>query len=487
MADNRRLTAKMTGPAGDVRSEDQSSRHQDGTRHMKRIAVVGTGYVGLTTGACFAELGNGVVCVDIDAAKIARLRRGEVPFFEPGLGEMVARNLAARRLSFTTDYAAAIPEAEVVFIAVATPTTADGRADLRYVRTAAKTIGAHLRGHTIIVNKSTVPIGTGDWVGTILRRTAPDDVSFAVVSNPEFLAEGSAVSDFLAPDRVVLGGDDRAAAEAVAGLYLGLEAPIIIADLRTAEMIKYASNAMLATRVSFINEIAAICERLGADVRLVAKGMGYDQRIGKAFLGAGLGYGGSCFPKDVRALAQMAAYAGCHPQLLRAVMEINRDQRLAVAAKVREGLGGALHGARIALLGLAFKPNTDDMREAPSVELAEQFLAAGARVAAYDPQATATARAVLGERIRYHASAYQAVEGADAAVLVTEWPEFRALDLGRVKRLMRGDVFVDGRNLYEPEALRALGFHYYGVGRGYAAQPFPADAEDLYQDANGGV
>src|ERR671932_119187 len=427
---------------------------------MKRIAVVGTGYVGLTTGACFAELGNGVVCVDIDAAKIALLRRGEVPFFEPGLGELVTRNLAARRLSFTTDYAAAIPEAEIVFIAVATPTTAAGRADLRYVRTAAQTIGAHLGGHTIIVNKSTVPIGTGDWLGTILRRTAPPEASFAVVSNPEFLAEGTAVSDFLAPDRVVLGGDDRGAAEAVAGLYLSLEAPIIITDLRTAEMIKYASNAMLATRVSFINEIAAICERLGADARLVAKGMGYDKRIGKAFLGAGLGYGGSCFPKDVRALAQMAGYAGCHPQLLRAVMEINRDQRVAVAAKVREGL---------------------------SVDLAEQFLAAGARVAAYDPQATATARAVLGERVSYHASAYQAVEGADAVVLVTEWPEFRALDLGRVKRLMRGDVFVDGRNLYEPEALRALGFHYYGVGRGYAAQPFPADAEDLYQDANGGV
>src|SRR5947207_168521 len=351
---------------------------------MKRIAVVGTGYVGLTTGACFAELGNGVVCVDIDAAKIERLRHGEVPFFEPGLGEMVARNVAAQRLSFTTDYAAAIPQAEVVFIAVATPTAAAGRADLRYVRTAARTIGAQLCGHTIIVNKSTVPIGTGAWVRTILRRTAPPAVSFAVVSNPEFLAEGSALSDFLAPDRVVLGGDDRAAAEAVAGLYLGLEAPIIITDLRTAEMIKYASNAMLATRVSFINEIA-------------------------------------------------------------------------------------------------------DMREAPSVELAEQFLAGGATVAAYDPQATSAARAVLGKRISYHASAYAAVDGADAVVLVTEWPEFRALDLGRVKTLMRGAVFVDGRNLYEPEALRALGFHYYAVGRGYAAQPFPADAGDLYQDANGGV
>ena len=450
---------------------------------MKRIAVVGTGYVGLTTGACFAELGNVVVCVDTDPAKVEMLKRGEVPFFEPGLGEMVARNMAARRLHVTTDYAEAVPDAEVVFIAVGTPTTPEGRADLRYVRSAAETIGQHLHGHTVIVNKSTVPIGTGDWVGNILRRSAPPQATFAVVSNPEFLAEGSALGDFMTPDRVVLGGDDRDAAEFVASLYLGLQAPIIITDLRTAEMIKYASNAMLATRVSFINEIGAICERLGADVRQVAIGMGYDKRIGKSFLSAGLGYGGSCFPKDVRALAQMADFAGCHPQLLRAVMEINSDQRGAVAAKVREGLSGKLDGARIALLGLAFKPNTDDMREAPSVELAEQFLAAGASVAGYDPQAALTARGVLGARIDYAPDAYAAVEGADAVVLVTEWPEFRALDLKRVKRLMRGDIFVDGRNLYEPDGLRELGFAYYGVGRGYAAQPFPADAEELYSDA----
>lgn len=453
---------------------------------MKRIAVVGTGYVGLTTGACFAELGNAVVCVDTDADKVARLARGEVPFFEPGLGEMVARNVAAQRLRFTTEYASAVPEAEVVFIAVGTPTTAAGRADLSYVRAAAETIGAHLSGHAVIVNKSTVPIGTGDWVGNILRRTANVEATFAVISNPEFLAEGTAVSDFMAPDRVVLGGDDRSAAEAVASLYLGLQAPIIITDLRTAEMIKYASNAMLATRVSFINEIAAICERLGADVRQVAMGMGYDKRIGKSFLSAGLGYGGSCFPKDVRALAQMADYAGCHPQLLRAVMEINSDQRAAVADKVRLGLGGSVRDAKITLLGLAFKPNTDDMREAPSVDLAERFLDGGATVAGYDPQATETASAVLSDRISYHGNAYRAVEGADAVVLVTEWPEFRALDLKRVKRLMRGDVFVDGRNLYEPEALRDLGFRYYGVGRGYAAQPFPADADDLYPESNGG-
>lgn len=454
---------------------------------MKRIAVVGTGYVGLTTGACFAELGNVVVCVDTDPAKVEMLRHGDVPFFEPGLGEMVARNVAAKRLHVTTDYAEAVPDAEVVFIAVGTPTTPQGAADLRYVRSAAETIGQHLRNHTVIVNKSTVPIGTGDWVGNILRRTAAPEATFAVVSNPEFLAEGTALTDFMQPDRVVLGGDDRDAAEFVASLYLGLQAPIIITDLRTAEMIKYASNAMLATRVSFINEIAAICERLGADVRQVAMGMGYDKRIGKSFLSAGLGYGGSCFPKDVRALAQMADYAGCHPQLLRAVMEINSDQRGTVANKVREGLNGDLKGARIALLGLAFKPNTDDMREAPSVELAEQFLAGGATIAGYDPQASHTARAVLGELIDYAPNAYAAVEGADAVVLVTEWPEFRAIDLKRVKRLMRGDVFVDGRNLYEPEALRDLGFTYYGVGRGYAAQPFPDDADDLYPETNGGA
>ncbi len=448
---------------------------------MKRIAVVGgTGYVGLTTGACFAELGNTVVCLDTDGSKVEMLRRGEIPIFEPGLSEMVARNIAARRLSFTTDYAEAVPDAEIVFIAVGTPTMPDGRANLRYVRAAAETIGNHLRGHTVIVNKSTVPIGTGDWVGSILRRTADPSASFGVVSNPEFLAEGTAVVDFMNPDRVVLGSEDRSAAEVVASLYLSLQSPILITDLRTAEMIKYASNAFLATRVSFINEIASICEPLGADVRQVAMGMGYDKRVGKYFLNAGLGYGGSCFPKDVRALAQMAEYAGCHPQLLRTVMEINQDQRTAVADKVREGLGRTLKGARIALLGLAFKPNTDDMREAPSIDLTDQFLADGATVAGYDPQAGETARQALGDRIDYATNAYEATEGADAVVLVTEWPEFRALDFARIKGGMRGNVFVDGRNLYEPETLRTLGFAYYGVGRGYAPQPFPADAEDLY-------
>jgi UDPglucose 6-dehydrogenase len=447
---------------------------------MQRVAVVGTGYVGLTTGACLAELGTIVTCVDLDAAKIDLLRRGEVPFFEPGLAEVVARNTAARRLRFTTDYAAAIPDADVVFIAVPTPTTPTGRADLRYVGAAARTIGAHLRGHTVVATKSTVPIGTGDWVDTLLRRHAPPDATFALVSNPEFLAEGTAVHDFMEPDRIVLGTHDRAAADAVAGLYRGLRAPFIFTDLHTAEMIKYASNAMLATRVSFINEIATVCERLGADVRAVARGMGYDKRIGTAFLNAGLGYGGSCFPKDVRALAQMADDAGCQPQLLRAVMEINSDQRLAVAEKVRDSLGGSLRGARITLLGLAFKPNTDDMREAPSVDLARYFLDAGATVAAYDPRAMPTAHTLLGDRLCYHQSVYEAVAGADAVLLVTEWSEFRALDLQRVKHLMRGDVFVDGRNLYDGAALRALGFTYHGVGYGYATRPIPVDADDLF-------
>ncbi len=452
---------------------------------MKRIAVVGTGYVGLTTGACFAELGNDVVCVDVSQEKIDALRNGETPFFEPGLGEMVTRNVAAGRLSFTLDYAEAVPMAEVIFIAVGTPTNAEGRADLRYVRSAAETIGAHLQGRTVIVNKSTVPIGTGDWVGDILRRTALNEATFSVVSNPEFVAEGTAVADFMAPDRVVLGGDDLAAVQEVASLYLALQAPFISVDLRTAEMIKYASNAFLATKVSFINEIASICERLGADVAQVAKGMGLDQRIGRHFLKAGLGYGGSCFPKDVRALAQMADYADCHPQLLRAVMQINADQRTAVADKVREGLGGSVEGKRIAFLGLAFKPNTDDMREAPSIDLARVFLEGGATIAGYDSQAGTTARAMFGDTISYASNAYEAAEEADAVVLVTEWPEFRALDLKRVKASMRGDVFVDGRNLYEPETLRNLGFKYYGIGRGYAPMPFPADADDLYTAPTG--
>jgi len=452
---------------------------------MRRICVVGTGYVGLTTGTCFADLGNEVSCLDIDAEKIERLKRGEMPIYEPGLSEMVLQNQAAGRLRFiaerdTEAYDRAIQEAEFIFIAVSTPTygTSD-RADLRAVRSCAQRIGRVLRGDTIIINKSTVPIGVGDWVSAIVEKYKPEGATFAVISNPEFLREGNALADFMQPDRVVLGGTNREAAERVAQLYLTLRCRVMVTDLRTAEMIKYASNAYLATSISFINEIGQICERLGADVREVAAGMRYDKRIGNAFLDAGLGFGGSCFPKDVKALAHMAAYSGCHPQLLRAVLDINYDLRPRAVAKLREALG-ELQGKRIGLLGLAFKPNTDDMREAPSVDLARQLQAEGATVAAYDPQSEENARLLLSD-VEYCGDPYAVAAGTDALVLVTEWREFRALDMRRIHQSMRTPIFLDGRNLYEPETMRALGFTYLGVGRGYSAEPFAGNIEeDLY-------
>ncbi len=433
---------------------------------MKRITVIGTGYVGLVTGTCFADLGNKVIGLDIDERKIAMLREGKVPIFEPGLEEMVRRNMEAGRLSFTTSYEEALEDAEFVFIAVGTPEGVDGEADLRYVRMAAESIAEFMDHPMIIVNKSTVPVGTGDFVADIIRKHQKEPVPFWVVSNPEFLREGSAVNDFLHPDRIVLGSTSQEAAEKVAQLYLPLRAPIMITDLRTAEMIKYASNAFLATRISFINEIAAICERLGADVKEVARGMGYDKRIGPYFLDAGIGYGGSCFPKDVKALEHMALVHGAHPQLLRAVMEINRDQRRRVIVKLRELLGGTLRDKIIGLLGLAFKPNTDDMREAPSVELYHMLINEGAIVRGYDPVAMDNARRLLPE-LQLAEDPYELATGADALVVVTEWNEFKHLDLRRIKELMRGDVLIDGRNIYEPETMRRLGFRYRGMGRGH--------------------
>jgi len=432
---------------------------------VKSICVIGAGYVGLVTGTCFADLGNQVVILDIDAGRVERLQSGVMPIYEPGLEELVRRNAAGGRLRFTTSYEEGLAQAEFVFIAVDTPSGTEGEADLRSVRAAASAIAAAMDHPLIIVNKSTVPIGTGDWVADIINRHRRNGVDFWVVSNPEFLREGSAVHDFLNPDRVVLGSMSREAAEKVAQLYLPLRAPIIVTDLRTAEMIKYASNAFLASRISFINEIASICERLGADVKEVAAGMGYDKRIGPAFLDAGLGFGGSCFPKDVRALAHMAAIHGCHPQLLRAVLEINADQRRMVVQKLRELLGG-LDERTIGILGLAFKPNTDDMREAPALELIHLLQHEGARVKAYDPVAMDNARRVLPE-ITYCADPYQVAEGADALVVATEWNEFKHLDLERVHKAMRRPVVVDGRNIYDPEAMIALGFTYRGVGRGY--------------------
>jgi len=432
---------------------------------MKNIAVIGTGYVGLVTGTCFADLGNKVTCIDIDERKIETLREGGVPIYEPGLEEVIRRNVAAGRLGFSTSYAEGLADAEFVFIAVGTPSGVDGEADLQYVRMAAETIGETMDHPLIIINKSTVPVGTGDWVADIIRRRQPEPVPFAVVSCPEFLREGSALADFINPDRVVLGSLDREAAEKVAQLHLPLRAPIMLTDLRTAEMIKYASNAFLATRISFINEIANICEKLGADVKEVAAGMGYDKRIGRAFLDAGVGYGGSCFPKDVKALEYMGLVHGAHPALLRAVMDINRDQRRQIVHKLRELLG-SLDGKRIGLLGLAFKPNTDDMRDAPSIEVAHIMAREGAEVRGYDPVAMAVAERVMPEIVMCK-TPYALAEGCDALVLMTEWNEFKHLDLARIRSLMRTPVVLDGRNIYEPQAMWEAGFLYRGIGRGY--------------------
>ena len=432
---------------------------------MKQICVVGVGYVGLVTAACFSDLGNRVIALDIMEEKIEGLKRGEMPIYEPGLKELVERNVRAGRLSFTTSYKEGLEGTEFVFIAVGTPSGVDGEADLRYVAAAAETIAEIMRSPLIIINKSTVPVGTGDWVADIVRSHQPKPVPFSVVSCPEFLREGSAIADFMQPHRTVLGSLDREAAEKVAQLHLSLRAPIVITDLRTAEMIKYASNAFLATKISFINEIANICEALGADVKEVAVGMGYDRRIGSAFLDAGLGYGGSCFPKDVKALAYMAAEKGRHPQLLHAVMEINKDRRPMTLDRVKEIIGD-LRGKTIGLLGLSFKPNTDDMREAPSLDIAQALLSYGAQVRAYDPVAMEVAAPLLPE-VEMVSDPYVLAEGCDALIVVTEWNEFKQLDLSRVHDCMRQPVIFDGRNIYDPEVMKHLGFQYRGFGRGY--------------------
>src|SRR6266702_2423261 len=445
---------------------------------MAVICVIGTGYVGLVTGTCIADLGNFVTCVDIIPEKIESLKHGILPIYEPGLEELVERNVQAGRLHFTTNYSEGLDNSDYIFIAVNTPTgTSQGRADMRYVESAARGIAQELDHHAIIINKSTVPVGSGDVVSRIIRKNLKrPEVPFAVVSNPEFLREGSAVQDFQNPDRVVLGSSDQEAARKVATLYLPLRAPIVITDLYTAEMIKYASNAFLATKISFINEIAQICERLGADVKEVAVGMGYDKRIGRAFLDAGLGYGGSCFPKDVRALAHMAGEAGLHPQLLNAVMDINHDQRRLIVTKLSSILG-SLRGCTIGILGLAFKPNTDDMREAPSVDIIRWITSQGAMVQVYDPVASKTAQEALErEGIRLDAvtfceNAYEVAEDADALVIVTEWNEFKSLNMLQICNTMRRPVLIDGRNIYESTEMSRLGFIYRGMGRGTGPAP----------------
>lgn len=434
---------------------------------MKNICVVGVGYVGIITAACFADLGNKVVALDIDKEKIKGLKAGKMPIYEPGLKELIDRNVEANRIKFTTSYEEGLKDAEFAFIAVGTPSGVDGEADLQYVAAAARSIADHISKGLIIINKSTVPVGTGDWVSDIVKEQNPKASKFSVVSCPEFLREGSAIGDFMTPHRIVIGSLNEDAAEKVAQLHLPLRAPIVVTDLRTAEMIKYASNAFLATKISFINEIANICEDLGADVMEVSKGMGFDTRIGPAFLHAGIGYGGSCFPKDVKALAFMAEDKGRHPQLLHSVMEINTDRRVMAVEQVKSLLGNEdLTGKTIGMLGLSFKPNTDDMRDAPSVTIANLLTKDGATVRAFDPIAMEEATKLLPD-VEMTENPYQLAEGCDLLMVNTEWNEFRQLDLRRIKKAMKDPILFDGRNIYDPEKMKEHGFRYRGVGRGY--------------------
>ncbi len=442
-----------------------------------RIAIIGTGYVGLVSGACFADFGHTVCCIDKDPSKIERLGRGDMPIFEPGLDTLVDRNVREGRLSFTTDGSAEIAAADAVFIAVGTPSRrGDGHADLTYVHAAAEEVAGLIDGFTVIVTKSTVPVGTGDEIETIIRRVRPD-ADFAVVSNPEFLREGAAIEDFKRPDRVVVGIEDERAREVMSEVYRPLflnETPLLFVGRRTSELIKYAANAYLALKITFINEVADLCEALGADVQQVARGIGLDKRIGSKFLHAGPGYGGSCFPKDTLALVRTATAAGSPLRLVETTVEVNDTRKKAMAGKVLRALDGSLAGRTIAVLGLTFKPNTDDMREAPSLDIVPQLQAMGARVQAFDPQGMAEARPLLKD-VDFAAGPYEAVENADALVILTEWDQFRALDLDRVKGLMRRPIIVDLRNVYPPEEVRARGFRYEGIGR-----PAEALAEPIW-------
>lgn len=434
-----------------------------------RIAVVGTGYVGLVVGACFAETGNQVVCVDKDAAKVRALRRGKIPIFEPGLEELVKRNAAEKRLTFTLDLKTAVRKSDVIFIAVGTPMGEDGSADLQHVLGAAREVARAMNGYRVIVDKSTVPVGTSELVREAIRRETTHP--FSVVSNPEFLKQGAAVDDFLKPDRVVLGVTDQKAADVMVELYRPFTrtgAPIMVMDCPSAELCKYAANAMLATRISFMNEIANVCELFGADVDMVRQAVATDKRIGPAFLFPGVGYGGSCFPKDVQAIVKFSADKKYRFRVLEAVEAVNATQKQRLLLKVDALFGkGAksLAGKTIAVWGLAFKPRTDDMREAPAIPIIEGLLARGAKVQAYDPEAKEVARGIFGTSITYAPHAYQALTGADALLIVTEWNEFREPDFARMKKAMKRPVILDGRNLYDPKQVRALGFTYQSIGR----------------------
>jgi len=439
-----------------------------------KIAMIGTGYVGLVSGACFSEFGVNVVCVDKDAGKIERLQQGEIPIFEPGLDDLVARNMEAGRLSFTTDLSSAVAGADAVFIAVGTPTRrGDGHADLSYVYAAAAEIAAALTNYCVIVTKSTVPVGTGREVARIVREERPD-AAFDVASNPEFLREGSAIGDFMRPDRVVIGAENERARETLRRLYQPLyliETPIIFTKLETSELIKYAANTFLATKITFINEIADLCEKVGADVHDVARGIGLDGRIGRKFLHPGPGYGGSCFPKDTLALVKTAQDFGAPLRIVETVVDINDKRKRAMAARIVQACGGSVQGKTVAILGLTFKPNTDDMRDSPSLEIVPALEAAGARIRAYDPEGMGEAKKLL-TGITYCSDAYEAMTDADCVAIITEWNQFRALDLERAKSVLRQPVMVDLRNVYDPRQMADAGFTYTSIGR---PEPVGAD------------
>ena len=433
-----------------------------------KISVVGTGYVGLVSGACFAEFGWDVTCIDKSSGRIESLKQGIIPIYEPGLDDLVKRNVKAGRLSFSLDYAPFVEDSDAVFIAVGTPSRrGDGHADLTYVYAAAEEIAAHLSGYTVVVDKSTVPVGTAKEVASIIRKANPK-ADFDIASNPEFLREGSAIGDFMRPDRVIIGVESEKAKAVLKELYRPLyllETPMVITNLETAELIKYASNAFLAAKISFINEISALCEKTGADIKAISKGMGLDKRIGSKFLHAGPGYGGSCFPKDVSALIRIFRDNGLEPRILEAVTQVNQNQKLRMADKIKNLLGQDLTQKTIAVLGLTFKPETDDMREAPSLVIVPELIKAGAHIKACDPQGVKEAKKLLPADVEYLDSPYDAVKGADAVIILTEWNQFRALDIQRIKKAMRGNLFADLRNIYDRELLEKAGFTYIAVGR----------------------
>jgi UDPglucose 6-dehydrogenase len=430
-----------------------------------KIAVIGSGYVGLVAGACLAENGNDVVCIDKDAAKVRMLQRGRIPIYEPGLEELVKRNRAEKRLTFTTNLPQGVKSSQIVFIAVGTPTGEDGSADLRYVMEAAEQIGRAMNGYKVIVDKSTVPVGTAEKVRQVIKKHT--NHPFSVVSNPEFLKQGAAIEDFMKPDRVVIGAEDQRAAEIMKELYAPFTrtgAPIMMMDCASAELCKYAANAMLATRISFMNEIANVCEAFGANVDQVRRAVASDRRIGPAFLFPGVGYGGSCFPKDVKAILKFSAEKKYEFQILKSVESVNERQKLRLLTKMKQHFG-SLDGKKIAVWGLAFKPRTDDMREAPAVPLIHGILEAGASVVAYDPEAIKVAKGIFGSRVEFADKSYGALKGADALAIVTEWNEFREPDFTRIRKLMRTPVIFDGRNLYNSDQIRGLGFTYFSMGR----------------------